>query len=56
MKKTDGRLKLTNNQVKQLLTKYDTGNYTQTELATRFGLSQQQVSKIVLGQSRWGIN
>lgn len=44
--------KLTDNQVAQIRLAYDRGGYTQAQIAERFGVSHQAVSKIVRGQRR----
>lgn len=44
--------KLTDNQVAQIRLAYDRGGYTQAQLAKRFGVSHQAISKIVRGQLR----
>jgi DNA-binding XRE family transcriptional regulator len=44
--------KLTDNQIAQIRLAYDRGGYTQAQLAERFGVSHQAVSKIVRGQRR----
>lgn len=44
--------KLTDNQVAQVRLAYSQGGHTQAQLAARFGISHQAVSKIVRGQRR----
>ncbi len=44
--------KLTDNQVAQIRLAYQRGGYTQAKLADRFGVSHQQISRIVRGQRR----
>lgn len=44
------KAKLTTIKVVQLREKYATGDYTQTELAAEFGISQPTLTKIVRGQ------
>jgi len=48
----DKRTKLTPAKVRSIRNTYDTGRKTQTEIAMQFGVSQQHVSKIVLGLRR----
>lgn len=45
-------VKLTDNQVAQIRLAYERGGYTQAQLAKRFNVSHQAVSKIVKGQRR----
>lgn len=44
--------KLTDNQVAQIRLAYSQGGYTQEQLAKRFGVAHQTISKIVKGQRR----
>lgn len=44
--------KLTDNQIAQIRLAYSKGGYTQAQIAARFGVSHQAVSKIVRGQRR----
>lgn len=48
-----GMSKLTEGQIDELRALYATGDHTQNALAARYGIRQQQVSKIIRGES-WG--
>lgn len=49
----DIRRKLTDEQINQIITLYQTNNYTQTQLSKDFNLSLTQIHRIVNGKS-WG--
>lgn len=45
-----GLSKLTDNNIIQICSKYASGNYTQTELAEEYNISQTQIGQIVRGK------
>jgi Trp operon repressor len=48
------RSKLTDAQVAEIKQKYETGGYTQPELASMYSVGNSQISRIILGQTRTG--
>ena len=48
----NGGVKITEDAVIEMMSLYETGNYSQRQLASQFGLSQQHISEI-LGGKKW---